>query len=113
MKKLDEYRMELEAIVKPSGAFVRLDRGDALFVTDAPRRGQVEPALPEGWNGRCENGLLLATPDYGVPEVSGAFITKYLKSSPETADKLARQALAVALREKNTAAAAFISELIL
>jgi len=113
MKTLDDYRRELEALVKPFGAFVRVDRGDMLLVTDAPRRYAGDVALPEGWQARTDNGIMRVTPCYDAPEELSGFITRFLKSAPETADRLARQALAVALREKNTEQVQFISQLII
>ena len=50
----------------PRGAFLRRDRGDALFVTDAPRRmpGADWQALfaPHGFDARPEGTLLRLTP---------------------------------------------------
>ena len=51
----------------PDGAFLRRDRGDALFITDAPRRCPEAnwPSLMEGTGFVCkvENGLMRLWPD--------------------------------------------------
>lgn len=50
----------------PPGAFLRRDRGDALFVTDAPRRAADGGWLAElgarGFDCRVEDGLARLTP---------------------------------------------------
>ena len=57
---LDRMRGALRAVL-PAGAFLKLDRGTALFVTDAPRRGPC-PRWP-GFDCVIENGLARLTPD--------------------------------------------------
>ena len=56
---LERMRAALRAAL-PEGAFLKLDRGDALFVTDAPRRGEC----PDWAGFECEitNGLARLTP---------------------------------------------------
>ena len=46
----------------PPGAFLRRDRGDALFVTDAPRRGESVDWTEWGFICREANGLARLTP---------------------------------------------------
>lgn len=46
----------------PEGAFLRLDRGEALFVTDAPRRGACPDFDAVGFLCRVENGLAYLAP---------------------------------------------------
>lgn len=61
----DAFAREMREAVSsalPEGAFLRRDRGDALYVTDAPRRG-----VNVDWDGlgficRTENGLARLTP---------------------------------------------------
>lgn len=56
---LERMRAAVRAAL-PEGAFLKLDRGEALFVTDAPRRGGGRD-----WPGfECEmrNGLAFLTP---------------------------------------------------
>ena len=51
----------------PEGAFLRYDRGDALFVTDAPRRcpgpDWVETFSRAGFDCRERDGLVFLSPD--------------------------------------------------
>lgn len=47
----------------PEGAFLRRDRGAALYVTDAPRRGGTADWRSAGFLCREAGGLLRLTPD--------------------------------------------------
>ena len=59
---LERMRAALRAAL-PAGAFLKLDRGDALFVTDAPRRGDCRD-----WAGfECEVRKWLAFLTPGRP----------------------------------------------
>ena len=46
----------------PVGAFLRRDRGEALFVTDAPRRLQKSDWTAPGFDCTIEKGLAFLTP---------------------------------------------------
>ena len=50
------------ASLLPEGAFLRRDRGDALFVTDAPRRGTVPDGAAMGFICDMKDGLARLTP---------------------------------------------------
>ena len=50
------------ASLLPEGAFLRRDRGDALFVTDAPRRGTLPDGPKVGFLCETDNGLARLTP---------------------------------------------------
>ena len=76
---------EAAAAALPPGAFLRRDRGDALFVTDAPRlRPEADwPRLFSGAGFACvvENGLALLAPDAG-------WLDRLEGSRPEPPDAL-------------------------
>ena len=56
-----EIRYAARALLPP-GAFLRRDRGDALYVTDAPRRGADADWGGAGFLCRTEDGLAYLTP---------------------------------------------------
>ena len=56
-----EMRRALRALL-PAGAFLKRDRGPALFVTDAPMRGPCPDWGTAGFDGIVENGLARLTP---------------------------------------------------
>lgn len=61
----DPFALRLRAAAQsalPPGAFLRRDRGDALFVTDAPRRGANPDWTAPGFHCACQGGLARLTP---------------------------------------------------
>lgn len=108
MRTLEEMRGELETALS---GFVRVSRGEGLFVSDAPRRGKAY-ALPLGYTAKEENGLLFISPELKeCPEALREFMLGYLKADAAQREKLVRQRLAVALRQKNAEDARFIEML--
>lgn len=65
----------------PEGAFLRRDRGEALFVTDAPRRGGGIDWTAAGFLCREENSLAHLTPD-------GCWLDQLEAQFPEPPDAL-------------------------
>ena len=62
----DPFAIRLRETVKaalPTGAFLRRDRGDALFITDAPRRGVNPDWASLGFACGTRDGLAFLTPD--------------------------------------------------
>lgn len=101
---LDDYRKEAEEALKGTGAFLRISRGEGLFVTDAKRRNADMNALGERLSSFAvseKDGLVYLTPDYGFSEETNAIYTDILKSDGEKKEKLIRQNLASAMRLKN------------
>lgn len=112
MKTLDEMKRELEKVFLPVGAFVRVDKGNGLFVTDAPRRAGEIPALPEGFSAITENGIMHITPDFeDVPEGLKVFALEFLKGDAGVKERLLRQNLAVMMRLKDAEGAEFLRNL--
>ena len=85
----------------PEGAFLRRDRGDALFVTDAPRRApDVDwPArfAALGFEARIEGGLLYVAP-------AARLLIELEKAHPEPPDFLCATLQRFAGREPDAAA---------
>lgn len=88
----------------PGGAFLRIDREEALFVTDAPRRGagpDLVEALEKAGFSACTRGGLLAmvpkdewmprlTEALGAPEdEQSALLKRLLKRSVSAQDRAA------------------------
>ena len=61
---LERMRLALSDLL-PWGAFLKRDRGSALFVTDAPRRGACPDWSSVGFLAREADGLACLTPDAG------------------------------------------------
>lgn len=62
---MNDFAMEMRRAAQallPKGAFLRRDRGDALYVTDAPRRGAEIDWGAAGFLCREEGGLACLTP---------------------------------------------------
>lgn len=88
------------AVLRPLAAFVRTDRGHALFVSDAPRHGAASvPALEAHFILHTEGGLLFLSPRLpNVPETLRALYLRLLKADPATRDRMLREALAECMR---------------
>ena len=56
-----ELRRAAQSLL-PEGAFLRRDRGEALYVTDAPRKGGLTDAASKGFICREANGMAHLTP---------------------------------------------------
>lgn len=84
----------------PLGAFVRIDRGGALFVSDAPRRGaEIPNALEAEFEARISGGLMYLTPRLArVPErLRGVFLCA-MKADGAEREVLLRKAFAESMR---------------
>ena len=101
----EPYREEALSILKDTGAFLRISRGEGLFVTDAPRREKARDAviqLNEKYRTHTENGLMYLTPLYFTDdeEMEKAY-TGILKADAQLKEKLIRTGLSVAMRKKD------------
>ena len=112
MRSVEDYRRDILPLL-PKGAFLRLDRGSALFVTDAPR---LEPGFgirDRAWQVRQDNGLLYITPVFdGIPADERQAFAASLKLMGERRQKLLRQRLALNMRLKKQEEAHFLSALL-
>lgn len=107
------FKKDAQRFLPKQGAFLRLDRGEALFVCDAPRRGIF---LCAGWEEEFEiaerNGLLFLTPRLTfVPLRLRQTYLRMLKAMPAARERLIRQTLAECLRLKNGEEIAFMDQL--
>ena len=101
---LDDYKMCAGNALKDTGAFLRVSRGEGLFVTDAKRHGADMEMLKEKLPSFAfseKDGLVYLTPDYGFSSETNLIYTEILKSSGERQEKLIRQNLSKAMRTKN------------
>lgn len=117
MRTLDEYRRAVAEVLWPLGAFVRVDRGGALFVSDAPARGadmDVRARLERaGFVVSVEAGLMRVTPALDdAPYELRAVCVKWLKADGARAERIAREALAVAMRLHDAASVAYLKPLL-
>lgn len=101
----EPYREKALSILKDTGAFLRISRGEGLFVTDAPRREKARDAviqLNEKYKTHTENGLMYLTPLYFTDdeEMEKAY-TGILKADEQLKEKLIRTGLSVAMRKKD------------
>ena len=109
MKTLEEYRAELTPLL-PENAFLRTDRGDALFITDAPMRSKEPPALPDEYETSSNGRLLRITPKLNdLPEEAKNHYITYLKTKD---DASLRRALALCMRAHNAEAAARLERML-
>ena len=101
------------AALRPCGAFVRADRGSALFVSDAPRHGVTAiPALEALFMLRFQGNLLFLSPRLpDVPEALRALYLRLLKAAPETRDRALCEALAECLRLHRAEDARFLERI--
>ncbi len=112
---------ELEELIQTAkralgDAFVKIDRGSALLVSDAPARGlfteNAKAALEAEFILAEDRGLAYLTPRlYGVPERLRRVYVDILKSEGDRRERLIRQSLAECLRQKNADEAAFMQRL--
>ena len=101
---LDHYRKIAQCALDETGAFLRISRGDGLFVTDAKRRNADMEAIYKKLSGFSffeKEGLTYLTPDYGFSNETNSIYTTILKADEEQTQKLIRTHLAVAMRMKN------------
>ena len=107
----DAFAAALRAAARaalPSGAFLRRDRGEALYVTDAPRRQSPEAWLDAvraaGFECRIEGGLACLTPgavwlqrlEAAYPEPPDAFCAAFRRfEGPPDAEALRLFAMAM------------------
>ncbi len=109
MKTLDEYRAELMPLLTET-AFLRVDRGDALLITDAPLRADRTPLLPDDYETVSDGRLMRITPKLTLlPEEARPCYIAYLKTKDE---KPLRQCLALCLRYHYAEAAARLERML-
>lgn len=109
MKTLEEYRSELIPLL-PQTAFLRTDRGEALFVSDAPMRSEKPPTLPDEYESSSDGRLLRITPKlYDLPGEARPHYIAYLKTKD---DAFLRRALALCMRKHDTEAAARLERML-
>ncbi len=98
MKSSEDYRNELRPFI-PHRAFLKVDRGDSLFVSDAPRRISGFILDVKGYRTCTENGLIFITPLFeDAPESAKKTLIRYLKAANAGKTRIIRQQLALALR---------------
>lgn len=96
----------------PRDAFVRLDRGKALFVSDWPLRCPGFTLEAAEFSVEIRDGLARITPRFtGAPEALKSDLLRIYKS-PELTDKRLRQRLALALRLGRTDESAYLNKLL-
>lgn len=97
------YRLARDEL-QSSGAFLRTDRGECLFVSDAPRRGYAAFApLEAEFECRVTNGLLYLAPRLtGVPQSLRAVYLSLLKTNGAAREAILRKTLAKSMRLHNT-----------
>lgn len=112
MKTLEDYREEIKARL-PENAFLKVDRGSALFVSDAPTRRTDCDIRIEGWKCRPDKGLLYITPAlHEVPEAIRDVYIHTLKRGKAENQKEIRQRLACCMRSKQKEETAFLNDLL-
>ncbi len=113
MTRLDEYRQDLRSKL-PHGSFLRLDRGEALFVSDAPRLGiEIDPESLSGYQVKIEDKLMYITPSFiEAPEKLREMLIHCLKSEGIQKERLLRMNLAKALREKDQVCTDFLQAIL-
>ena len=96
----------------PEKAFLRFDRGKALFVSDAPRfDGEI--AGIEGYECEISNGLMHITPRFGdVPEAIRPLMPEIIKADKLKREKLIRQNLALRMRLHDAEGRAYLEILL-
>ena len=110
IRTLEEHKKLLESVFSGKG-FLRPDRGDALFVSDAPRRGTEITELPAGYKAVICNGIMKIYPEADTTRELTSLYIAVVKADEATAERLLRQALAVSMRKKDLKACEFIREL--
>ena len=97
----------------PLGAFVRMDRGDALLVSDAPRRGaEIPKALEADFETRLSGGLLYLTPRLTrIPQRLRGIFLSAMKADAEERETLLRKALAESMRLRNADEIEFLTKI--
>ena len=96
----------------PREAFIRLDRGKALFVSDWPLRCPGFALEEKEFSVEICGGLARITPRFtGAPEALKSDLLQIYKS-PELTDKRLRQRLALALRLGRTDESAYLNKLL-
>ncbi len=111
MYTLNELSDLLRRLV-PREAFVRLDRGKALFVSDWPLRCPGFSLEEKEFLVEIDGGLACITPRFtGAPETLKSDLVGIYKT-PELSDKRLRQRLALALRLGSTDESAYLKKLL-
>ncbi len=108
MRTLDEYAAEIRPHL-PESAFLRTDRGKALFVTDAPARQKDFELRLDGYEISAKGGLMHISPALNELKCEArALYIKYLKARGYEKEKALRQCLALCLRAKSTSEAKYL-----
>lgn len=112
MLSLDEHRNFIRSCLPPK-AFLRLDRGDSLFVTDAPRFLPEKNLQIPGYSTLLAGGILHITPVFeDIPTSLRDVMVRILKAEDEDRDRLIRTHLALALRQRDAQSAKILDELL-
>ena len=118
MLSTDEYRLMASAYLSGLKTFIKIDRSDALFVSDAPRRSEnfedcYLPTLMQRFLCTIKNDLLYLTPKFeNVPPSLTGVCIRILKLEGYEREKEIRTNLAVSMRNKNTAEINFLTKLL-
>ena len=113
MLSLEAHRAIVKAAL-PEQAFLRIDRKNALFVSDAPRFAEKETLALDGYDLEYSGNLLRITPTFeGVPQGLKDVCLGILKSgSKEQKNRLIRTNLAKAMRTHDREKTAFLMQLL-
>jgi len=118
MPTLEEYRSIAQSALSSSGAFVRIDRRDALFVSDVLKRpgglsDEAKASLEAHFSISERLGLICLTPKFETVPVSlRGLALEILKSDKEKAEKAIRTSLAVCMRKKQTEETRYLENLL-
>ena len=112
MYTLKEYSDLLRRLV-PLEAFVRLDRGEGLFVSDYPLRCPGFTLTDPEFTAEIAGGLAHIKPCFaGAPETLKKDLDGIYKSAPNLMNKRLRQRLALAMRLGEADESAYLNELL-
>ena len=109
---LEEHRAFIRSYL-PSNAFLRIDRSDSLFVTDAPRFAHGSEIQIPGYKTRLCRGVLHIIPEFDdVPSPIKGVMVSILKAGQTEKNRLIRTHLALALRKHDTESAKILEEML-
>ena len=112
MYTLKEYSDLLRQLI-PREAFVRLDRGEGLFVSDYPLRCLGFALSDPEFTAEIAGGLAHIFPCFtGAPETLKNDLNGIYRSAPNLVNKRLRQRLALALRLGMLDECAYLNELL-
>lgn len=112
MKTAEEYKKELLPLL-PENAFLKKDRGEALFVSDAPRRQKNFALNSNAFDTAEKGGLLYITPRFAqYPADLRPLLLLCVKNGIGSEQKEIRNELALRLRKRSTDAVGFLKSMI-